>query len=161
METYQKLKHYIDDGDDQSLHMHMGAFDARGYQKLLSYCVECDQAACLKVMAQYCDPHDTTALLRSAQYGHLECVSFLISSARSEYDAGVALVNAASYGHLECVKIIAPYCTPHFCGQALIEASDRKNIEIAQWLEQAMNRRQNELLHASVEHTSVNRLRKI
>jgi hypothetical protein len=153
MASINELKEYIDEGNAHALQANMGAFDARGYQKLLRYCVECDQVACLKVMAQYCDPNVTTALLRSAQYGHLECVAFLIPSTCSEYDAGVALVNAASYGRLECVKIMAPYCTLYFCEQALIEANERKHIDIAQWLEHDINCRQNKVLHDSVVAT--------
>jgi len=150
-----KLKQIIDAGDHQSLQAHMGSFDARTYQKLLRYCVECDQVACLKVMAQYCDHNDTTALLRSAQYGHVKCVEFLITTTHREYDVGVALVNAASYGHFDCVKIIAPFCNFYFCNQALVEAHERKQLDIAQWLEHAINCRQNQVLRDSISTTNL------
>lgn len=157
-----KLKHLIDAGDDQSLQAYIGSFDVCTYQKLLRYCVECDQVGCLKVVAQYCDHNDTTALLRSAQYGHVKCVEFLIPTTHREYDVGVAMVNAASYGHVEWVHVIAPFCNLYFFNQALIEAHERKQLDIAQWLEHAINCRQNQVLHNSIFTTNLTTpLRKI
>lgn len=177
-----ELLYHISYGDRGSLKENMGVRRPEEYKKLLMFAVECGEVECLKIVAPFCNPDSTTALRCAAQYGHVACVEFLLSGP-GKLDA---LIQSSRYGHLACVKAILPHCAPKNYWVALQHAIEGAQWEVAdfmmdrtehtlvlqklynsghtdgiEWLEEAIRQRQHDLLHASVEHTTVNRVRKI
>lgn len=171
-----ELLHHISYGDRGSLESDIGERSENEYNKMLLFAVECDEVECLKVVARYCDPEKTFSLRRAAQYGHKECVTFLLPSRHAED----ALIQAIYHRHFDCVKIITPHCSQDACTVGLHNAIESEDLEIAEflldysdthdvlhqlhnkkntqgitWLEQKISQRQHDTLHNSIEKSAL------
>lgn len=126
---------------------------------------------------------DSLALRWAAGNGHVECVKLLIPVSDPKSCKSYALQMAAAMGHVQCVRLLIPVsrpkddnslalrsatrCAQNACVDLLFEVSDPivaldllkkesvNNTEKWQYLEEKINEKQQEMLNAVVETTSV------